>query len=524
MKRRSRVCDVIIAFFIFGQAPFVSFAQTINALPVAMVRCEKLFSDLRKEGKLEDPELKELLDFRRASLTAAPSIATALANEESRIISELLTAGISNHDISKILTSGLPVALPSPISAKFTQAHTIDEEDLRPWAPLSVISVQSGNIQNAFFSPSGKYLLVYSKHELALFDRDGTLIKRYQNSEISIQRALFFADESGLYLIAETTIDSEAKGIFEVFDLELTKIDFWVKQSYMERVHSIHPNRESHLARNLGPRYDRAQKRFIEENVSLLSTRTNPSVQRLKGENIDVHRDLNLSADLFGSETFRIPTFDPEENAVHLYDSYGRKYSFANARQGGQLFMMINEVAIATDGDQILAWDLADGGLLYWRNKADRQRIYVSGRIILQTVYFKPDGFVAVVLERPRYEGDKWRVFLVTENGKVSDQPILESDNCINTRLFKNEKHILVYYRFDDRQPTNPVPLTKIIDTQGRHVVTLKSSIGSETATPQISSDEQRILTISGGTAQIWRPNPIFARPNAEKSEPQEAP
>ena len=461
--------------------------------------CAELFQDRSPNVELSDFALDELAQFRTTTIGAAPIMSVAVLNSQYNIIAGMLASGISSHVITRTLAETRPPVQPIgglPLATLIDQR----EADIRPWIPHRKISLNFGSIKGASFSPDGKNILIFSDEELLLYDWDGTVVGQYHDSEIRIRSAMFFADNSGVYLIA----DVAAQKIVEVFDLALRRIDEYYVQPYMGNVLSLHPNLNDQLARNWGPRWNPRMNKYVDENIHILSNRSRENVaSRIYGEIVDAIRNPNISSHLFGDPNYRMVTYVSGSNSIHLYDSKGsNQRTFLKVADKNP--PKISTVAIAPDNRRIVAVDSKNNLLLYWDNVLQPQRIPIHSQMELQDVLFTPGGFLAIVLGTPynTSQGDNWNIFLFNENGIVGDKPIYNSRTRSFSKFLNSDVQQILVMPWGER--------SSIINLQGRREVVLDVSNRYTTSPPPVSVDGSRLLTVSVKSAQIWMRNPTL--------------
>ena len=173
MKRRSRVCDMIIAFFLMCHVPGMSFAQTSNQLPgpesmsADAILCLAFFAgypQIVAENLEFAPAAVELRAFHRAiSGFASLQTQASLYYQFTRLMQEILDRGAPGSLVMELPLGfdGVPTTLSeSPAGPNYNNEN---DEEYVPWIAGVEIPVLENYEAPVNVSNSGRYIAVVGK-------------------------------------------------------------------------------------------------------------------------------------------------------------------------------------------------------------------------------------------------------------------------------------------------------------------------------------------------------------------------
>ena len=463
--------------------------------------CKSLFfEDKLTPERLVEPR-SELDAFSKQLANVPIGILPAVLNSFHQIVTELLALGISGDEITGILRGNANFPLWSQSLSPWGRPEMESEVNLSRWIPAEKLATELSSIRQAWFSPSGNYILVQSEDELVLFDGNGKFIKQYQNKDLDIYSAAFFSDENGLYLTAVQL--SESRAILKAFDLSFEEKEHIPITQYLEDVMALSrsENTLTIQALSINPVNAAFRIRLIASNDLF---KASSFTQELKGMQIPCSNNKNLKRNLLGDIDYRIPMYSREIGAVLFYDSNGQlAQAFKGAHHDdSNLEFRPNYIERSPDHRRIVVFEETTNSLFYWKSSAERTFFPLGRNSFLQDVYFTNDGFLAVTLDEKAAANNKNHIRIWDQTGKqIGVFPFSTEATTVDAQFIENGKLLII---------SAPPLLPRVISPEGRLMEVLsRGDFLNGNTKFSVSPDGGRIITFSRKDAQIWMPNTL---------------
>ena len=479
----------------------------------ATLNCTSLFVNDNFKSVSDLIALAELRDFSLRSANAPAETQPTLIYMLGQKIESLLGRGIPQHAITTALTSARNPATLSPLQQPQASEFS-DESDLRRWIPTKKLPLNLVDISDGWFSPSGDFILLFSRHEITIFDRNGEIVHRYQNEEIEIYHAAFFPEETGYYLFAYNYSDNSIASEVKYFDFKtiqplnqfrVSEAKFGMTQFYFGDYFQIALSEiGDHQPGSIFSRLFSGES-LLDEDVK---------VQSIPGHTIRSSENLNLKRNLLGDPNFRIATYDPHLFSILLFDSDGKLDGFFSEARLEDSFEPFTPqvIMISPEQEQILVLEEKSQSLWYWKTSRERVVRKIKDDSYLLAAHFTASGFLAITQDTSEEYNDTNLIRIWDETGQEIGKFEFPNKSAVRTsaQFFADGEFILI---------SAPPLLSTIINSQGRIIEVLKDRHSTESRESRVSSDGSRIFTIQNKDAQIWEPRSVLASLRSERAQ-----